>query len=160
MRGFAWAAVAAHIKHEEIEQRPIGNLPIHATRLRWREAQRHELMKRAAAERGKQQRVFHFVAAVIERFAGPPVLHNLMRRSDSCQKPAARRAASPQVPGHEVASAESARKVHAVSDNWKKLKRRVCDSWITRRPAGSMDQGADHAAVLLAASSFRQWFRW
>src|SRR5262245_31947414 len=35
-------------------------------------------MKSATSERCKQQRVFYVVAAAIERFTGPPVLHNLM----------------------------------------------------------------------------------
>src|SRR5262249_26883241 len=74
---------AAHVEHEHVEQRPVGNLAIDASRLRLREAQRHIFMERAAGARREDQCVLLdvFLALMLgagQRLARPPIVAHLV----------------------------------------------------------------------------------
>ena len=73
------SAIAAHVEHEDVEQRPIGNFAIDSPGLGLREAQRHVFMKYAVRPRRQQQRIRLDVFAALvlsagQRLAWPPVV--------------------------------------------------------------------------------------
>ena len=69
------AAIAAHVEHEHIEQRTVGDLAIDAPALGRELPRRHELMERAAAA-GRKLRDVGF--ADDEWHPRPPVVGDLM----------------------------------------------------------------------------------
>ena len=68
-------AIAAHVEHEHVEQRPVGDLAIDAAALGGELARRRELVERAAAARRERRDVG---IADAQRHAGPPVVGDLV----------------------------------------------------------------------------------
>ena len=77
------AAIAAHIEHEDVEQRSVRDPAVDASRFGLRKAHRHIFVERAARPRGQQQGIALdvFLARVLgagQRLARPPVVGDLV----------------------------------------------------------------------------------
>src|SRR5215470_3797125 len=72
------AAVAAHVEHEQVEQRAISQFSVDAPWLGQTFAYRQEFVEGAASACGENQRVAFAGRLAPERLAGPPRLHHLM----------------------------------------------------------------------------------
>ena len=79
-----WSAIAAHIKHEDIEQRAIGDLAVDPARLGLGFAHRHVFMEGPGRARRDDQIVLLDVLlrdefrARVHRFARPPIVENFV----------------------------------------------------------------------------------
>ena len=76
------AAIAAHVEHEDVEQRAVGDLAIDPARLSTGSAHRHVFVEGAARARGERSSVVDvFLAQMLgagQRLAGPPVVGDLV----------------------------------------------------------------------------------
>ncbi len=84
--GLAWVvalveggiAVAAHVDHEDVEQRAVGDLAIDAAVLGGHSAHRHELMERAARPRHQQRAAVLGIAGLVGGADRRPVVGDLV----------------------------------------------------------------------------------